>query len=122
MQKAVKALEAVFMILDKISRINISVSVRNRCEKNRKKIESVKQAEKSEQVEAEIAEKKRLEKAKLNAKLRSLPPEEAKKLEEKMRRADENKQKKKMMKMVKHWNGSSFKRHTSQIAISYLRL
>lgn len=102
MQRAVKALEAVFLILDKISRINISESVKNRCEKNRKKIEAVKKSEKTEIAEAEVAEKKRLEKAKLNAKLRSLPPEEAKKLEEKMRKAEETKQKKKMMKMVKH--------------------
>ena len=59
MDKALKVLRAIFILIDKVVRINLSEQARSKCEKNRKKTQAAKAKEVDEGKEQEIIEKAR---------------------------------------------------------------
>ena len=101
-ESALKTLKAVFQILDKIPKMKISEAAKKRAANARKSVESEKVREENEQEENEMLEKKRREQLEYNEKLKSLPPDQQKKLEDKRRKKELDATKRKMMKVVKH--------------------
>ncbi len=101
MQQVSKLLKAIFSIVDRAVTLRLSKDNRSKAEKNRKVVEKQKQKEKAEENEDAVLQKKREEKLKYQEKLKSLPPEQQRKLEEKKREQEMSKLKKKMSKMVK---------------------
>ena len=101
-ESALKTLKAVFQILDKIPKMKISDAAKKRAANARKSVESEKVREENEQEENEMLEKKRREQLEYNEKLKSLPPDQQKKLEDKRRKKELDATKRKMMKVVKH--------------------
>ena len=89
------------MIVDKIVKLKLSPANKLKAEKTRKKVNQALNKEQVDEKEAALLEKKRLDEIKFNEKLRTLPPDQARKLEEKKRKQEMAQQKKKMMKMVK---------------------
>lgn len=85
-EDALKILKTIFLMVDKVVRIKLSENNKTKCERVRKKIDAVKNKEKHDELEEKQLEKERQERLKYEAKLRSLNPEQARKLEEKKRR------------------------------------
>jgi hypothetical protein len=102
LQETSKLIKALFVLVDRVVSLRLSKDTRAKAEKSRKAIEKIKQKEKAEEKEEATLAKKREEKLKFQEKLKSLPPEQQRKLEEKKREQDMNKLKKKMSKMMKH--------------------
>ncbi len=102
MQETSKLIKALFALVDRVVSLRLSKDTRAKAEKNRKAVEKIKQKEKAEEKEEATLAKKREEKLKFQEKLKSLPPDQQRKLEEKKREQDMNKLKKKMSKMMKH--------------------
>lgn len=102
MQKALKVLQVVFTMIDKVVRLRLSDSARAKCEKNRKKTPSAKAKEQTDQQEQDMLEKLRKESELEKAKVKNMTADQRKKYEEKKRKQDMHSQKKRMTKMVKH--------------------
>lgn len=102
MQKALKVLQVIFSMIDKVVRLRLSDAARAKCEKNRKKTPSAKAKVQTDVQEQAMLEKLRKEAEDEKAKLKNMTPEQRKKFEEKKRKADMQLQKKRMTKMVKH--------------------
>mmetsp|Transcript_47511 Transcript_47511/g.62845 ORF Transcript_47511/g.62845 Transcript_47511/m.62845 type:complete len:116 (+) Transcript_47511:868-1215(+) len=102
MQKALKVLQVVFTIIDKVVRLKLSDAARTKCERNRKKTPNAKAKEQSDRQEEEQLEKLRKEQEDEKEKVRKMTPEQRKKYEEKKRKQEMQAQKKRMTKMVKH--------------------
>lgn len=81
-------LKAIFQMIDKVVRMKLSADAQKRAENVRKKVDSVKNKEQNDEAEAKQLEKLREEDLKYQAKLRSLKPEEQRRLEEKKRKQD----------------------------------
>ena len=102
MQKALRVLQVVFTMIDKVVRLKLSDSARTKCERNRKKTPNAAAKEKNDRQEEEQLEKLRKQQEEEKAKLKRMTPEQRKKYEEKKAKQDMKDQKKKMIKMVKH--------------------
>lgn len=102
MADALKVLQAVFNIIDKIIRLKLSDSVRAKCEKNRKKTPSAKAKEEESQNDQELLEKLKKEQAAEKERVKKMTPEQRRKYEEKKRKQEMQSQKKRMTKMVKY--------------------
>ena len=89
-------------MLDKVIRLKLNEQNRTKAERVRKKVDAVKNKDKKDELEEQQLEKERQEKIKYEAKLRSLNPEQQRKLEEKKRKQEVAAQKKKMVKITKH--------------------
>lgn len=87
-ESSLKVMRAIFQILDKIPKLKVSASAQRKAQSVRKAVEKEKNDEEREAKELEIAEKKRIEQLEFNKKLRSLPPAEQKKLEEKRQKKE----------------------------------
>ena len=98
---SIKILKAVFGILDRISKVKLSTASKTKCERSRKKVQSQRSQDDLEEKDRKQTEKLRVENQQYLDKLRSLPPAEQRKLEEKKRVQDLKKQKSRMQKMVK---------------------
>lgn len=96
-----KLLKAIITLIDRVATLNLSPQVKQKADKPRRAAERVKQQEKASENEDAILQKKREEKLKFQEKLKSLPPDQQRKLEEKKREQDMQKLKKKMSKMMK---------------------
>ena len=101
-EDALKILKTIFLMVDKVVRIKLSENNKTKCERVRKKIDAVKNKEKHDELEEKQLEKERQERLKYEAKLRSLNPEQARKLEEKKRKQELTAQTKKMVKLSKY--------------------
>ena len=87
-EDALKILKTIFLMVDKVVKLKLSDSNTTKCERVRKKVDAVKNKEKHDELEEKQLEKERQERLKYEAKLRSLNPEQARKLEEKKRRQE----------------------------------
>ena len=85
MQETSKLIKALFALVDRVVSLRLSKDTRAKAEKNRKAVEKIKQKEKAEEKEEATLAKKREEKLKVQEKLKSLPPDQQRKLEEKKR-------------------------------------
>ncbi|CDW86415.1 UNKNOWN [Stylonychia lemnae] len=101
LQESAKVLKALLMMVDKVATLRLSKEARAKADKNRKEAEKLKAKEKSEEEEEKILQKKREEDKKWQEKLRSLPPDEQRKLEDKKRQKDMQKQRARLSKIVK---------------------
>lgn len=101
-EAALHVLKAVFRILDKVPKITVSESTRKKQMSQRKTVESERRREKEEAEQQAQLEKKRQEELEFQAKLKTLPVDQQRKLQEKRQKQELEKQKRKMMKMVKH--------------------
>lgn len=101
-ESAIKVLETIFKIVDKVTRLQLSPSNFTKAERVRRKVEATKKKEDDEKLEAAKIEKKREEEKKFKEQWASLSREEQIKLEEKKRQKELKEQKKKLTKMVKH--------------------
>lgn len=101
LQETSKLIKALFTMIDRAVTLRLSKDTRAKAEKNRKAVEKVKQKEKADEQEEALLAKKREEKLKFQEKLKSLPPDQQRKLEEKKREQEMQKLKKRMSKMVK---------------------
>lgn len=99
---ALKVLEAIFKIVDRVTRLHLSANNYAKAERMRKKVEQTKKKEDDEKREAMLIEKKREEEKKFKDQWASLSREDQIKLEEKKRQRELKEQKKKLTKMVKH--------------------
>jgi hypothetical protein len=88
LKESAKLVKLLFTIADKIATLRLSKEARGKAEKNRKEAEKLKAKEKSEEEEEKLLQKKREEERKWQEKLRSLPPDEQRKMEEKKRQKD----------------------------------
>jgi hypothetical protein len=75
-EKALKVLQVIFTIIDKVVRIKLSDQARAKCEKNRKKTPSAKTKEIDERKEEEQLEKLRKEALLEKEKLKKMTPEQ----------------------------------------------
>ena len=75
MSDALKVLQAVFTIIDKIIRLKLSDSVRAKCEKNRKKTPSAKAKEEESQNDEAQIEKLRKEALAEKERVKKMTPE-----------------------------------------------
>ena len=91
-----------FYLVDRIASLRLSDKAKSISEKNRKKAEKEKKKEKTQEQEEEILKKKRDKEQAYQDKLKSLPPDQQRKLEEKKRLKDLQKTKQKMSKVVKY--------------------
>ena len=87
-EKALKVLQVIFTIIDKVVRLRLSDSARAKSEKNRKKTPSAKAKEVDERKEEEQLEKLRKEANLEKEKVRKMAPAERKKYEEKKSKSD----------------------------------
>ena len=71
--------------MDRVVTLRLSPQARAQAEKPRKAVERIKAKEKAEENEDALLQKKREEKLKFQQKLKSLPPDQQRKLEEKKR-------------------------------------
>lgn len=99
---ALKVLEAIFRVVDRVTRLHLSPGNFVKAERMRRKVEQTKKKEDDEKREEIALEKKRQEEQKFREQWASLSREEQIKLEEKKRQKELKEQKKKMVKMVKH--------------------
>lgn len=74
-----------FAILDKVVKVKLSPQVKAKCDKVRRKVDSVKAKEKDEEKAMKAALLQREEEKKYQEKLKTLPVSEQQKLEEKKR-------------------------------------
>ena len=88
LQDVAKLTRAIFMMVDRIVTLRLSKDARAKAEKNRKEVEKIKAKERSEEEEEKLMQKKREEDKKWLDKLKSLPPDQQRKLEEKKRAKD----------------------------------
>ena len=88
-------------LVDKVAQLKISQQTRQKLLKNRLAMERQKQKEKLEEKEEEKTNKKREEKEKFVQKLKQLPPDEQRRMEEKKHKKDLQKSKSRMMKVMR---------------------
>lgn len=99
--KVLKGVQMIFTMCDRIVRLKLSPENQARADKTRRKVDLIKNKEKFEEREAQQIAKRKEEQAAFEAKLRSLPPEKQRKLEEKRHKQELQQQKKKMTKITK---------------------
>lgn len=88
LKESQRLFKLLFYIADRVTQLRLSQSSRAKTDKNRREAEKHKQREKNEEQEEEkLKEKKEKEKA-YYEKLKTLPPEQQRKLEEKKRSKD----------------------------------
>lgn len=87
-KNALKVLQVIFSMIDKVVRIKLSDSARAKCDKNRKKMPNTKAKEDNDQVEQEKEEKLRKEMMEEKERVRKMTPEQRKKWEAKKNKAD----------------------------------
>ena len=80
-----KLLKALFSVVDRVVTLRLSPQNRQKADKPRRAAERVKAQEKAVENEDAVLQKKREEKLKFQEKLKSLPPDQQRKLEEKKR-------------------------------------
>lgn len=99
---ALKVLEVIFKIVDRVTRLHLSQSNFIKAERMRRKVEQTKKKEDDEKKEEQQMEKKREEERRFREQWEGLSREEQIKMEDKKRQKELKEQKKKMVKMVKH--------------------
>ena len=102
MTQALKVLQVVFTIIDKVVRLKLSDAARTKCERNRKKTPNAKAKEQNDAQEEAQLEKLRKEREDEKEKVKKMTPEQRKKYEEKKQKQELQSQKKRMVKLVKH--------------------
>ena len=102
MTQALKVLQVVFTIIDKVVRLKLSDGARTKCERNRKKTPNAKAKEQNDAQEEAQLEKLRKEREDEKEKVKKMTPEQRKKYEEKKQKQELQAQKKRMVKLVKH--------------------
>lgn len=84
-ESALKCLKVCFAILDRVVKVKLSPMVKAKCEKIRRKADSIKIKEKDEEKALQAALVKRDQDLKFQEKLKQLPISEQQKLEDKKR-------------------------------------
>ena len=102
MTRALKVLQVIYTVIDKVIRVKLTDSARQKCEKNRKRTPTAKTKEDDEKKEQDIEEKLRKEALLEKEKMAKMTPDQRKKYEEKKKKKEMMDQKKRMTKMVKH--------------------
>ena len=102
MTQALKVLQVVFTIIDKVVRLKLSDAARTKCERNRKKTPNAKAKEQNDAQEEAQLEKLRKERDDEKERVKKMTPEQRKKYEEKKQKQELQAQKKRMVKLVKH--------------------
>lgn len=102
LKESARIVKLLFYIVDRIVTLRLSREAKDKADKNRKEAEKLKAKEKNEELEEAKLQKKREEERKYQEMLKKLPPDEQRKLEEKKRLKDMQKQRSKMAKIVKH--------------------
>jgi len=102
MTQALKVLQVVFTIIDKVVRLKLSDAARTKCERNRKKTPNAKAKEQNDAQEEAQLEKLRKEREDEKERVKKMTPEQRKKYEEKKQKQELQSQKKRMVKLVKH--------------------
>lgn len=101
LKESARLVKLIFQIIDKAVTLRLTGKAKEKADKVRKQVEKAKQKQKDEENEEAILQKKREKEAKFIEKLKSLPPSEQRKLEEKKREKDLMKAKKRMSKSIK---------------------
>lgn len=101
LKESARLIKLLFQMIDRAVTLRLTGKAKEKAEKARKAVEKAKQKAKAEENEEATLQKKREKDLKFKEKLKSLPPSEQRKLEEKKREHDMQKQKKKLAKMVK---------------------
>lgn len=101
LKESARLVKLLFYLVDRVVTLRLYQSNRQKAEKNRKAVEKIKQKEKQDENEEQILQKKKERDLKFQEKLKSLPPDQQRKLEEKKREKEMAKQKKRMAKIVK---------------------
>jgi hypothetical protein len=96
-----RALKLLFQLVDRAVTLRLTGSAKQKAEKARKAVERLKQKQAAEENEDVVLQKKREKEQKFMDKLKTLPPAEQRKLQEKKREKEMNKQKKRLSKLVK---------------------
>jgi len=96
-----KALRMVLNLADKLSTLRLSPAAKTVADKNRQAAEKEKAKQMKDVKEEEILKKKKEKDQRFQEKLKSLPPDQQRKLEEKKRKKEVQKQKSKMSKIMK---------------------
>jgi len=88
MAKALKVLQVVMQMIDKVVRLRLSDSAKSKCEKNRKKTPTAQAKQVDEQKEQDLEEKLRKQAQEEKDKVRKMTPDQRKKYEEKKKKHD----------------------------------
>ena len=88
MTKALKVLQAIYTVIDKVIRVKLTDSARQKCEKNRKRTPTAKTKEDDEKKEQDLDEKLRKEALLEKEKLAKMTPDQRKKYEEKKKKKE----------------------------------
>lgn len=101
LKECARLIKLLFYIVDRCVTLRLSQANRDKAEKSRKKVEKIRQKDKKEELEEEKLKKKREEDMKYKEKLKSLPPDQQRKLEEKKQKKDSKNMRSKFQKIVK---------------------
>ena len=75
-QNALALLNVVFRIMDRLATLKLSVAERTKAEKNRKKINAIKNKDQNEEKQNAILEQKRVAEDALKEKMKTMTPEQ----------------------------------------------
>lgn len=101
LKESARLVKLIFQMVDKAVTLRLTGTAKAKADKARKAVEKLKQRQAAEENEEATLQKKRELEAKFVEKLKSLPPDQQRKLEEKKREKEMQKQKKRLSKAVK---------------------